>query len=272
MDLKLINDMKLVEQNRQDLLAALREVGEDVDDEAPLSELIDRIRYVGGYCDIYLACIVRNGDDAGKRRYFSQAEWKAMSVSSQTKYVKIGLALVADGHKLLIAPDDCTVSESDTSTLMQWSTGSIKVPGLKAYGEGSYGAIDDYDSRGNTDTILAYQDLVITEKSYPAATRARAYKASTQSANGYEDDTIWDLPSLGHMVLLMKYCGLINAAFDFFFASGQFGLVSNGYWTSTNFNGAYNVWAVDFSKGILSTQGYVLGIRAVRAVSVIDDL
>lgn len=253
----LIPEMELMMQNKTDLIRALQSVGEDVDESTPLSMLAKHIRCCGGYDDCYLATIIKSGSEKGQRRYFSREEWARLSVTKQLGYAKIGILLVSYGHYLIIAPNSVVVP--------RWSTSWSSVPNLTSYG--GYGAINDFDSVGNTDKILAYQNSGLTTIEFPAAQAARDFKACTLDNEGYEDDTIWSLPALGHLVLIMQHRTTINSALTFFFGSAT--LVATTLYSSTDQSRGYVHYAT--SSKVDAANKETGGTNRILSVCPIDS-
>lgn len=54
---------------------------------------------------VYLTCIYK---PTGKQRFFTRNEWNALSSSSKSDYIKLGVALFAEGHKFIVAKAEAT--------------------------------------------------------------------------------------------------------------------------------------------------------------------
>ena len=142
-------------------------------------------------------------------------------------------------------------------------------------------AINDFDSKGNTDKILArlnpgwngealtdyYTSGHIDEytvsytgdlatKGAPAAEACRRYSSGTIGAGK------WDLPAFGIMYLIYINKAAINACLT---AMGGTALANDANWTSTEFSGTYT-WYINLNYGYQYNFNKFLA-NYVRAVS-----
>ena len=124
---------------------------------------------------------------------------------------------------------------------------------LKNYGSGNQGLYDTFDGKENTDVIIetlaGVKDTQGTVGA-PAAEVARAYKACTLESDGIEDTTVWNLPALGELMLMVKYKTEINELITSMFGNQNI-FTNDWYWSSTEYD-ASSSWNVGFSSGSVS--------------------
>jgi hypothetical protein len=257
--MNLIEEAHLLKQNREDLVATLNDLGfTEVNAETPLSELAEYMKWAGGLRDLRLACMSKSTKE---HSYFTQEEWEALSASTKSSYIKLGIAIRAERQEFIISKDN--VYRSTGATTMPWApNNSTNVKGLTDFGDGVIGVMEDMDGEANTDLILDYG--AAQGITFEAAEQARAYKASTVSDGGFDDPTKWSLPAIGQVWLMVKYKTQINAAITNFFGS-QYILTNDWYWSSTEYSSAY-AWYVNFNNGGVGNSSKT-GTYRVRAVA-----
>ena len=251
----IIEEAQMMEQNRVDLVKALNDVGfTQVNDSTPLSDIAKYIKWAGGLLDIRLACLSKSTKE---QKFFTREEWDSLSAISKSSYIKLGVCLRAERQEFIIAKSDATMP--DGSKGIKWSTANTDVRGLTNF-VGSPDLLRDIDGRANTDIILASADYDGVE--YPAAERARAYKASTVADGGMDDPTEWSLPAIGQLALLYKYYNELNAELRYY---GLNPITDTWYWSSTEYGSSY-AWYVYMSLGGInyffskSNAGYVRAV------------
>ena len=230
----LINEIQLLHANKSDLIEAMREVGIDVTADTPLRVIAERMKEAGGQCCITkIATVEETGTGEYRHRFFTVEEWQEMDMSLRNNYPRIGVLLIAEGHRLSGAKEPVTRSDDDASTTMPWSSTNADISGLTNYGDNTYGMITDFDSKGNTEKILAHAasfgDTVLV-----APLRAHQYRGSLN------DPTYWCLPAMGHALLIAKYINEINEVLN---VIGGIPIQGVEHWTSTEREqtGAYTI-------------------------------
>lgn len=229
MDIKeIINEVQLMKANKEDIVEAMCEIGIDADASDPLRVVAEKLLLAGGKSVITKVATVETLEDGSKQhRFFSKDEWDLLSASERIAYPRIGILLIAEGHRLIISKSYQTKDEDTDAINMYWATAGSDVTGLKNYETGTHGMIWDFDSEGNTDKILAHYGL--TSADAVAARRAREYKGCIG------DPTRWDLPAAGILILMTKYRLEINEALNYFIGGGT--LSNSGYyWSSTEYS------------------------------------
>ena len=263
--MNLIEESQLLKQNRDLLVDELHTLGfAEVTADTPLSEMAELMKWAGGLRDLRLATLNKR---TGAYNSYSEAEWDALSASDKASQVKLGIQIRAERQQFIISKDNI-LSSTNTNT-MTWGPSPSDVRGLTNFGEGSSGHLNDIDGEANTDLILAH--AAANNQSFPAAERARAYKASTFADGGYDDPTKWSLPAIGQLWLLYKYKKEINAALTYFFGTTQL-IAADWYWSSTEYSSS-GAWGVNMASG------YVVGnlkpntyrVRAVAPVPLLPS-
>jgi len=254
----IIEEAQLMKQNRADLVKALNEVGfAECNESTSLSDIAKYMKWAGGLLDIRLACLSKS---TKKQHFFSREEWDALSASNKSSYIKLGLCIRAERQQFIISKDN--VAKPDGTLTMQWAPNNNNdVRGLTNY-YGISTLLTDIDGEANTDLILAAVGDNGIE--YPAAQRARAYKASTLADGGVDDPTTWSLPAIGQLWLLYKYFNELNAEFTYY---GMQTILNDWYWSSTECNSSL-AWYVGMYYGAFSGIGkyYHYRVRAVAPV------
>lgn len=252
-----IQEAQLLRDNHSALVAQLNDLGfADVNDNTPLSELPDYIRWAGGLRDLRLAVIIKS---TGAYSDYSLDEWTALSASAKAACLMLGIRIRAERLDFIIAKKDITSSTGSYD--IHWAPYNlVNVHGLTDYG--SVGSYKDVDGEANTNIILQYG--AENNLYFEAAERARAYKAFTVADSGFDDTTIWSVPALGQLLLLEKYRPQINAAITAFFGPSYI-LADAWYWSSTECDDQ-NTWRVYLNRG--SVVSYVKrNTCMVRAVA-----
>lgn len=255
----IIEEAQLMKQNRVDLVNALNEVGfSEVNESTPLADISKYMKWAGGLLDLRLACLTKSTKE---QCFFSREEWEALSASSKSSYIKLGICIRAERQQFIISKDN--VTKADGTLTMQWApNNSNDVRGLTNF-YGISTLLTDVDGEANTDLILAAVETNGID--YPAAQRARAYKASTVADGGIDDPTKWSLPAIGQLWLLYKYYNEINAELTYY---GMQTLMNDWYWSSTECN-ASTAWFVSMAYGYIyyNFKNTSNRVRAVAPVS-----
>ena len=255
-----IQEAQLLRENRSALVAQLNDLGfSKVNDNTPLSELADYMRWAGGLRDLRLAVINKS---SGAYSDYSEDEWNVLSASAKASCIKLGIRIRAERLDFIISKENIT--HSNGSYDIPWCGSYVDVKGLTNYGEGSTGHLKDIDGEANTNLILAHGEA--NDIRFEAAVQARAYKASTMADGGFDDPTVWSLPAVGQLWLLYKYRAKIDAAITVFFGSAYI-ISNNWYWSSTEYNSAY-VWGVLMNCGYAGciSKATTISVRAVAPV------
>lgn len=258
----------LLRMNKQEQLAALREIGFiNVSESTPASDIAKYIKWAGGLLDLSLVVIKI---ETGERMYFAAAEWNAMNANNRSKYIRIGIRIRAECRQFVISKAG-TLVVNDSLTF-KWGGYGTDVIGLKNYSVGSQGLYDTFDGKENTDAIIkqlaGVKDTQGTIGS-PAAEAARGYKACTLEADGLDDTTLWNLPALGELMLISKYILDINELISSMFGVQNI-IKSDWYWSSTECS-ATNSWMMSLTTGGFFNNPRATGYR-VCPVSAIDSL
>ena len=256
---ELINEIQLLHANKADLIEAMQDVGIDVSEKDPLSIIAERMKEAGGMCCITkIATVEQTPEGDYRHRFFSIEEWQSMDPSIQQNYPRIGVLLIAEGHRLIISKSYQTLSAENDAITMRWSTGAVDIAGMTNYGDSTYGMILDFDSRGNTEKILAHA-TTLAEGYIIAPLRAHQYRGCLN------DPTYWCLPAMGHMMLIAKYRNEINEALN---VIGGVLISTSTHWTSTEY-GVYNVWCMELGSASVSYTTKTSATNLVRSVSAI---
>jgi len=253
-----IQEAQLLRENRSALVAQLNDLGfSEVNDNTPLSELTEYMKWAGGLRDLRLAVINKS---TGAYTDYSEEEWNALSASAKASCVKLGIRIRAERLDFIISKENIT--RSNGSYDIPWCSSYVDVKGLTNYGAGSTGHLNDIDGEANTDLILAHG--AANNMRFEAAEQARAYKASTVADGGFDDSTVWSLPAIGQLWLLYKYRKQINAAITTFFGSA-YTISDNWFWSSTEYD-ASGAWVVGMNGGYVA-YGIKTNPSRVRAVA-----
>lgn len=252
----IIEEAQLMKQNRADLVKALNDVGfSQVNDSTPLSSIAKYMQWAGGLLDLRLACFHKTTKE---HRYFTREEWEGLSASNKSSYIKMGICIRAERQQFIIAKDNAT-TESGSLT-MTWATNtSNNVRGLTDFNNIPT-LLADIDGEANTDLILAAVETNGID--YPAAQRARAYKASTVADGGVDDPNTWSLPAIGQLWLLYKYYVRINEELTYY---GMLTINNDLHWSSTECSSS-NAWGVLMGGGGVFNY-YKFNTYRVRAVA-----
>lgn len=258
----------LLRMNKEDQISALQSIGfTSVDVNTPASDIAKYMKWAGGFLDLSLATL-RIED--GERMFFTAEEWNTMSANNRSKYIRIGIRLRAERRQLVIAKSDCV--QEDGTKYFKWGGYGTDLRGLKNYGNGNQGLYDTFEGKENTDVIIetlaGVKDTQGTIGA-PAAEATRAYRACTLEADGIEDNTVWNLPSMGELMLIAKYKIEINELITSMYGSQNI-FTNEWYWSSTEWD-ASSSWDVYFNYGYVSTSGRQ-GAYRVRPVSAITSL
>ena len=255
----IIEEAQLMKQNRADLVKALNDVGfSQVNDSTPLSSIAKYMQWAGGLLDLRLACFHKTTKE---HRYFTREEWEGLSASNKSSYIKMGICIRAERQQFIIAKDNATTASG--SLTMTWApNNSNNVRGLTDFYNIST-LLADIDGEANTDLILAAVETNGID--YPAAQRARAYKASTVADGGVDDPNTWSLPAIGQLWLLYKYFVRINEEMTFY---GMSTIINDWHWSSTECNSSY-AWTVTMTNGDVpnSIKTSATRVRPVAPVS-----
>ncbi|MBD5243199.1 MAG: hypothetical protein HDS60_03830 [Barnesiella sp.] len=254
-----IQNAQLLRDNCSALIAQLNNLGfTEINSRTPLSIITEYMQWAGGLRDIQLATINKK---TGEYVYYSEQEWSSISASEKASVISIGLRIRAECRDFILSKG--YVKQADGSTLITWGDSTMDVPGLKTYGPGSTGILNDFDSKGNTNLILECSKGYQIE--FKAAEFTRAYKASTVADGGYDDITEWDVPTVAQMILCYKYKKRINDALSFFFGASAQLIVDGYHWTSNEASTTY-AFAMSILHGIYLPQPK-WGNYYVRAVA-----
>lgn len=256
----------LLRINKEDQISALQSIGfTTVNENTPASDIAKYIKWAGGLLDLSLATLrIEDGECV----FFTAGEWNTMSANNRSKYIRIGVRLRAECRQFIIAKGDCTSAEG-TKTF-KWGGYGTDLRGLKNYGYGNQGLYDTSDGKENTDIILetltGVKDTQGTVGA-PAAEAARSYKSCTLETDGIEDTTVWNLPSLGELMLMAKYKLAINELITSMYGN-QNNFTNEWYWSSTEWD-ASSSWYVNFNGGYvnISNRQYSGRERPVSAVT-----
>ena len=259
----------LLRINKQDQISALQSIGfTTVDENTPASDIAKYMKWAGGLLDLSLATL-RIED--GEQIFFTAAEWNTMSANNRSRYIRIGIRMRAECHQFIIAKSDCVAA--DGTKTFKWGGYGTDIKGLKNYGTGNQGLYDTFEGKSNTDTIIeALAGVKDTQGTVgaPAAEAARAYKACTLESDGIEDTTVWNLPSLGELMLMAKYKLEINELVTSMFGSQNI-FTTDWYWSSTEWD-ASSSWNVYFITGTVNAYnrqnaGRVRPLAAINTLS-----
>ena len=259
----------LLRINKQDQISALQSIGfTTVDENTPASDIAKYMKWAGGLLDLSLATL-RIED--GEQIFFTAAEWNTMSANNRSRYIRIGIRMRAECHQFIIAKSDCVAA--DGTKTFKWGGYGTDIKGLKNYGTGNQGLYDTFEGKSNTDTIIeALAGVKDTQGTVgaPAAEAARAYKACTLESDGIEDTTVWNLPSLGELMLMAKYKLEINELVTSMFGSQNI-FTTDWSWSSTEWD-ASSSWGVGFNTGYVTTyhRQYAHRVRPLAAINTLS--
>ena len=259
----------LLRINKQDQISALQSIGfTTVDENTPASDIAKYMKWAGGLLDLSLATL-RIED--GEQIFFTAAEWNTMSANNRSRYIRIGIRMRAECHQFIIAKSDCVAA--DGTKTFKWGGYGTDIKGLKNYGTGNQGLYDTFEGKSNTDTIIeALAGVKDTQGTVgaPAAEAARAYKACTLESDGIEDTTVWNLPSLGELMLMAKYKLEINELVTSMFCSQNI-FTTDWSWSSTEWD-ASSSWGVGFNTGYVTTyhRQYAHRVRPLAAINTLS--
>lgn len=252
----------LLRMNKQDQVSALQEIGfTNVNGDTPASDIAKYIRWAGGLLDLCVAAIQKEN---GTQAFFTEEEWRGLSANSRAKHVLIGIRIRADRQQFIIAKSPCLRADGSTPLIFGGLGTDLKI---KNYGSGNQGLYDDFDSKNNTDVIIETLSGKTDNNGTigsPAAEAARAYKACTLESDGFEDNSVWNIPALGALLTMAKYNTDINRIMNSIFGTQSI-LSNNTYWSSTEFDGSRN-WSISLHTGVVMATNRNLSYN-VRAVS-----
>ena len=259
----------LLRINKQDQISTLQSIGfTTVDENTPASDIAKYMKWAGGLLDLSLATL-RIED--GEQVFFTASEWNSMSANNRSKYNRIGIRMRAECRQFIIAKSDCVAA--DGAKTFKWGGYGTDIKGLKNYGTGNQGLYDTFEGKSKTDTIIeALAGVKDTQGTVgaPAAEAARAYKACTLESDGIEDTTVWNLPSLGELMLMAKYKLEINELATSMFGSQNM-FTTDWYWPSTEWD-ASSSWGVTFNYGTVITgiRQYAGRVRPLAAINTLS--
>ncbi|MCD8286203.1 MAG: DUF1566 domain-containing protein, partial [Clostridia bacterium] len=168
-------------------------------------------------------------------------------------YEALGVLLVTDGHRILVAPD-----ESDD--YLQWSPSQNGELTGGTVTTSSSTAKTDYNGKSNTDyavTQLENDGYTVEEtKDEYAVPYCRAYSKGSLGAGS------WHLPAAGELYSIYENFDAINEALDII---GATELQRVYYWSSTQYDENL-CWGVSLGSGGM-TWDYRIDRTRVRAVS-----
>ena len=258
----------LLRLNKQNQVSILQSIGfTTVNENTPASDIAKYMKWAGTLLDLSLATL-RIED--GEQVFFTAAEWNSMSANNRSKYIRVGIRVRAECRQFIIAKSDCV--DAGGAKTFKWGGYGNDIRGLKNYGNGNQGLYDTFEGKENTDiiieTLAGVKDTQGTVGA-PAAETARTYKACTLESDGIKDTTVWNLPSLGELMLVAKYKLEINELVTSMFGSQNI-ITNEWYWSSTEYD-ASNSWYVSMTSGYVTAGGKNNAGR-VRPVSAIDSL
>lgn len=258
----------LLRINKEEQIAALKSIGfTNVSGETSASDIARYMKWAGGLLDLSLATLKI---ETGEQVFFTAAEWNLLSANNRSKYIRIGIRIRAERRQFIIAKGDCTAA--DGSRTFKWGGYGTDLRGLKNYAAGNQGLHDTFDGKENTDVILetlaGVKDTQGTVGA-PAAEAARSYKACTLAADGIEDNTVWNLPAFGELMMMAKYKLEINELTTSMYGNQNI-FTGDWYWSSTEWDSGSS-WGVLFSSGNSDTGGRQTAYR-VRPVAAISPL
>lgn len=187
----------------------------------------------------------------------------------------LGVALICDNQKIMIAKENAT-NDGSNYTLFYNYSGTISnlenyttIDGSKTsgtigtdfsidYKTWNTGALSDFDGFNNTSIIAEYAD-----NSMDMCTVLESFNSGTnpQSNLGYND---WYVPSLGQAALIYLYKTDIETILDKI-GGVKFSSAFGAYWTSSKYN-RYNAWYISFSSGSIGNgqENYTGNVRFIR--------
>lgn len=192
--------------------------------------------------------------DASLRIVYFDSYWKTCSLYDWGKLAKDGKTaqgiLVKEGNKRVVIPINYSTS------LYKWSpTRNKNSKGYKT--TKSKLAINDFDGEYNTNEIIKANGI---ESSY-ASKYCRDYNTDLLESGK------WSLPSLGEMMLILKYKDSINYGLSLF--DNATIITDDLYWTSTE-SEELKAWAVRGYDSYIENSGFDknLGCKVIPVISI----
>lgn len=236
-------------RNKRAQVEALNSLGFNLTEGARAADFPAYVKWGAGLLDVTVAA---NRKSDNKKFFFTTEEWQSLSSTEQDLFLLRGVRVRAWSTSFVIAPDNITSKV--------WGS-SHSVPDAHSF-SAKKGLYKYFDCVEGTDAILDAYDGVSSDGiiGAPAAEAARSYKAFTIERDGYDDDTVWNLPTLAQLNIMFRFRAEIEAVIVSVWSS-DFKFLTQRYWSCCNYdNGqAYRVFFESGSAYVESkTNAYVV--------------
>lgn len=226
----------LLRQNKRAQVEALNSLGFNLTEGARASQFPELVKWSAGLLDVTIAA---NRKRDNRKFFFTVDEWQSLSTAEQDLFLLRGVRVRAWGTSFVIAPDNITNKA--------WgSTGAVPDAHVFSAKKDLYRY---FDCEEGTQVLLDHFDGVNTGGvvGAPAAEAARSYKAFTLDRDGYEDDTVWCLPTHAQLNIMFRFRVEIEAVITAVWSS-DFKFLAKEYWSCCNFDNT-NAYRLNFDSG-----------------------
>lgn len=210
----------------------------------------ERLAAVSNAGGILVAC---NRISDGGQLWLTTTEFASLTNEQRGKLLVSGITILANAQAFTLSMSNMDVRA--------WS-GNADIQGLPNYNY-IIGLWTDWNAQDYTGLIITQREGQVANgvTGAPAAESCRNWKAFTASGDGTpeDDNTIWSLPTVGHMMIMYRYKALINAAI---IAVGfnDSKLQQSPYWTCCECDTS-SAWKVDISSGRVYYEGKQTAVR-----------
>lgn len=221
----------LLRQNKRAQVEALNSLGFELTEGARASQFPELVKWAAGLLDVTIAA---NRKRDNRKFFFTVDEWQSLNTAEQDLFLLRGVRVRAWGTSFIIAPDNITNKAWGSNHAVPDYHNFSSKKDLYKY----------FDAEAETQVVIdGYADVTTGSIiGAPAAEAARAYKAFTAERDGYEDDTVWCLPTLAHLNICYRFRPEIEAVITAVW-SQDFKFLGQRYWSCCMWdnNNAYRV-------------------------------
>lgn len=225
----------LLRQNKRAQVEALNSLGYNLTEGARASQFPELVKWAAGLLDVTIAA---NRKRDNRKFFFTVDDWQSLSSAEQDLFLLRGVRVRAWGTSFVIAPDNITNKAWGSSRAVADAHNFSSKKDLYKYfdcEEGTQVIIDAYEGVNNGGVVGA-----------PAAEAARAYKAFTADRYGYDDDTVWCLPTLAQLNIMFRFRTEIEAVITAVW-SADFKFLAQRYWSCCNWDNT-NAYRIMFDS------------------------
>lgn len=245
----------LLRQNKRRQVEVLNELGfAGVSETSRASEFPNYIKWAGGLLDVTIAA---NRISDNSKWFFTIEEWESLTSENKAHFVKRGVRVRAMCESFVVA--------AESPGAFVWAGTVKEVTTIPNYAResASPGLHDDTNAHDYTSAIVAFfEDAGLNS---PAASAALSFKAFTYELDGLDDDTVWALPCVKHLLIMYRWFSEINEIIRRAWSS-DFCLLDEILWTCQEADKDW-AWYVSLSTGfvvpISKTNSY-----AIRPISI----